>query len=198
MHPNTRFHWQDREAMADFVRTIGFGTLFAETPDGPRVAHLPGLLEGDRLFFHLANGNALRRHLEGKTALFVITGADAYVSPDWYGEPDHVPTWNYVSVELEGSVAKLSKDELVAGIDALAAEHEGRLEKTPWTRAKMADGLFDKMTGAITGFAMEVKAWRGTIKLGQNQSEQARRGAADAIEANGRAAIAHWMRNLDA
>jgi transcriptional regulator len=184
--------------MAEFVRTVGFGTLFAATPDGPRVAHIPALLDGEMLRFHLANGNALTRHLDGTTALYVVNGADAYVSPDWYGEPDQVPTWNYMAVELEGTVLKLSQDDTIVLVETLTAEQEARLEKEPWTRHKMRDGLFATMIRSVTGFALEVKAWRGTAKLGQNKSNAARKAAADAIEANGRAAVAHWMRNLDA
>ncbi|QLC25800.1 FMN-binding negative transcriptional regulator [Parasphingopyxis algicola] len=196
MHPNPRFHWQDRGAMAEFVEQVGFGMVFAETPDGPRVAHIPAILEDGRLLFHLAKGNALTRYLDERTALFVVNGPDAYVSPDWYGEADQVPTWNYVAVELEGPVSMLSKDALVAQADALSAAQEARFDKTPWTRAKMKDGLFEKMLGGITGFALEPRAWRGTIKLNQNKPEEAIRKAADEIEANGRPAIAHWMRNL--
>lgn len=196
MHPNPRFHWQDREAMAEFVEQVGFGMLFAATPDGPRVAHIPAILQDGRLLFHLAKGNALTKHLEDRTALFVVNGPDAYVSPDWYGEADQVPTWNYVAVELEGPVSKLSRDALVAQADSLSAAQEARFDKTPWTRAKMRDGLFEKMLGGITGFALEPRAWRGTIKLNQNKSADAVRNAAEAIETSGRPAIAHWMRNL--
>lgn len=196
MHPNPQFHWRDRAAMAEFVEAVGFGTLFAATPDGPRAVQAPAVLDGERLLFHIARGNALARHLDGASALYVVAGPDAYVSPDWYGEADKVPTWNYVSVELEGKVARLPHEELVAQIDALTAREEGRLDKTPWTRAKMSDGLFEKMASAITGYALEVQAWRGTVKLGQNKSEEARLRAADAIEAEGRPAIAHWMRSL--
>lgn len=182
--------------MAEFIRAVGFGMLFADTPDGPRVAHVPAILDNDRLLFHLAKGNALTKHLADRTGLFVVNGPEAYVSPDWYGEDDQVPTWNYIAVELEGTVSKLSKDELIAQADALSGAQEARYDKEPWTRSKMRDGLFEKMLGGITGFALEPKAWRGTIKLNQNKPDDAIHNAADAIEAHGRPAIAHWMRNL--
>ena len=197
MHPNTRFHWQDRAAIADLIEAIGFGTVFAATPDGPRVAHVPAILHHGRLLFHLAKGNALTRHLASKTALFVVNGPDGYVSPDWYGEPDHVPTWNYVAAELEGKITKLSREELVAQIDALTAAQEARFEKAPWSRTKMTDGLFEKMLGGITGFALEPKVWRGTQKLGQNISANALKKASAEVETHGRPAIAHWMRSLE-
>ena len=197
MHPNTAFHWSDREALREFVRVTGFGSVFAATPDGPRTAQVPVIWADEgTLHFHLARGNALTRHLEGETALFVAMGPDGYVSPDWYGLDDNqVPTWNYVSVELEGTVRRLSRDALIAQMDALSAEHEGRLAPKPaWTRAKMDPALFERMADAVVGFALDIQGWRGTRKLGQNKSEGARLSAADGMEASGRRAIAHWMR----
>ena len=198
MHPNTVFRWEDRAAMRALVAEIGFGTLFAATPDGPRVAHMPVVWDGDdRLLFHLARGNALTRHLAGATALFTVLGPDGYVSPDWYRlDANQVPTWNYVAVELEGVVTPLDHDALVAQLDALAEQQEARLApKPPWSRGKMEPAAFDAMLRGITGFALRIQAWRGTAKLNQNKPERARLAAADALAANGRPAIAHWMRS---
>ena len=198
MHPNAAFHWEDRDAMRAFVADQAFGQLFAATPDGPRVAHVPVIWhDADHLRFHIARGNGIARHLEGSPALFVCNGPDAYVSPDWYGSDNQVPTWNYVAVELEGLIRKLSADELVAQLDALAQDQEARLAPKPlWTRDKMAPGYFDKLTRAISGFELRVTAWRGTVKLGQNKDAQARANVADALEAQGRRAMADLMRNL--
>jgi transcriptional regulator len=197
MHPSQHFRWEDRAAMRELVAEIGFGALFAATPDGPRVAHLPVVWDGDdRLLFHLSRGNALTRHLGGGTALFTVLGPDGYVSPDWYGlDHNQVPTWNYLSVELEGRIERLDRDGLIAQIDALSAAQEARLApKTPWTRDKMDAAAFDAMLRGITGFAMTVQAWRGTVKANQNKPEAARLAAA--LEAHGRRAIASVMRQV--
>ena len=197
MHPNTAFRWEDRDAMRALVAELGFGALFCATPDGPRVAQVPVVwLDDATLGLHLARGNGIVRHLDGATALFVAQGPDGYVSPDWYGlDNNQVPTWNYVAVELEGTMRRMEHDALVAQIDQLTATQESRLDKAPWARAKMDPATFDKMTGAIIGFRLEIAAWRGTLKLGQNKPEAARLAAADGVEASGRRGIAHWMRN---
>ncbi len=198
MHPNSAFRWEDRDALRAFAKEVGFGMVFAATPDGPRVAHVPFVfLDDDRIGFHLARGNGLTRHLEKSEALFVVNGPDGYISPDWYGIDDQVPTWNYLALELQGRVRKMLAEELVAQADALSAEQESRLSPKPqWTREKMSDGLFDKMLAAIVGFEMTVTAWRSTAKLGQNKPVEVRNLAADAIEARGNKAVAHLMRNL--
>ena len=199
MHPNQAFRWEDRAAMRDLVAGVGFGSLFASTPDGPRVAHVPAVWDGDdRLIFHLARGNALTRHLDGAIALFSVIGPDGYVSPDWYGlDHNQVPTWNYLAVELEGTVEMLDEVGLTAQIDALVAAQEAQLAPKPaWTREKMDAKAFASMLRGITGFALTIQAWRGTVKLGQNKPEAARLGAAEGLAAAGRPAIAELMRQL--
>ncbi|WP_240502266.1 hypothetical protein [Sphingomonas panacis] len=82
-------------------------------------------------------------------------------------------------------------------IRALSGEQEARLApKAPWTRDKMDAALFDRMTQGIVGFTLEVQAWRGTLKLGQNKPEAARLAAADGADASGGRDIARWMRAL--
>lgn len=198
MHPNAAFRWDHRQALQGFASEIGFGMLFAATPDGPRVAHVPFVfLDEDRIGFHLARGNGIVRHLNGTEALFVVNGPDAYVSPDWYGTPDQVPTWNYLAVEMQGPVSQMERDGLIRQIDLLTAAQEARLLPKPaWTRDKMTDGLFEKMLGAITGFEMRITAWRSTAKLSQNKDSAARQGVADALDARGQKAMAHLIREL--
>jgi transcriptional regulator len=198
MHPDARFRWEDRDALRAFAVEIGFGTVFAATPDGPRVAHVPFVFTGaDSIAFHLARGNGIARHLNGMEALFVINGPDAYISPDWYAIDDQVPTWNYLALELQGPVSRLSDDALTDQADALSAVNEARLApKAPWTRAKMSAGRFDAMTRAITGFELRITAWRGTAKLSQNKPPEVRVRVAAALDSQGKRAVAHLIRAL--
>ncbi|MDZ3832355.1 MAG: FMN-binding negative transcriptional regulator [Sphingopyxis sp.] len=199
MHPNPAFRPRHDDLAALMVREVGFAAIFAATPDGPRVAHAPVVLSADAstLQFHLARGNALTHHLAGQAALAVVQGPDAYVSPGWYAAPDQVPTWNYVAVEMEGSVRKLDDDELTAQLDTLSAEHEARIGAVPpWTRDKMNPAIFGRMKGAITGFEMHVTAWRPTVKLSQNKPADERERVAAGLEAAGQGAIARLMRHL--
>lgn len=198
MHPNRGYRWEDRAAMRLLVAELGFGALFAATSDGPRVAHLPVVwLDDTTLGLHIARGNALTRHLDDATALFVAQGPDGYISPDWYGTgPDEVPTWNYVAVELEGVLRRMERGALVAQIEQLGAEQEARLPKDPWRLDKVSPQKVAALLNGIVGYRLEIQAWRGTLKLAQGKSAEARLAAADGVEAAGRRGIAHWMRAL--
>lgn len=198
MNANPKFHWKDREAMRAFAQKTGFGTLFAMSSGEPRVAHVPFILsDADHVRFHLARPNALTRALEGTACLLVVTGSNAYVSPDYYGlDRNQVPTWNYLAVEMEGTATCLGKDELLAQIDALSWEQERRLApKPPWTRAKMDPEIAEKMTGAIVGFELAITQWRGTAKLNQNKPADAREKTAGTFEALGQQDMADLIRN---
>ena len=201
MHPNSMFRLkgsdaEQRATMEALVQEIGFGMVFAQTPDGPRVAQSALFSTGDgAVQFHLSNGNALTKYLHGTDALVVVNGPDAYISPDWYEGANQVPTWNYISIELEGPVRKMDNDGLVALLDDLRAVNEARLApKAPWTRDKMDGAVFDKMTRAITGFEMEIRGWRPSFKLSQNKPDVDRLRAAEELEKQGKKALAHLMR----
>jgi len=180
MHPIPAFAWKDRAAMLAFIGEIGFCTICV---DGPMLVHTPVVADApDRIRFHVARANRAAPALDGKRALLSCLGPDAYISPDWYGTEDQVPTWNYVVVEAEGMLRRMDEAELARFLDDLGAEHERRLAPKPaWTRDKMRPGRFEAMLEGITGFEMRVEEMRGTRKLGQNKSAAEAGNAAAAL-----------------
>ena len=195
MHPNAAFRMSVREDAIAHVARVGFAHLFAMTPDGPRVAHVPLLVtEAGRLRFHLANGNALTPHLDGEPALASIGGPGSYISPNWYARPaDNVPTWNYQAVEIEGQVRRLAWEELFDLLELASATFEPRVGEN-WTMDKMDAGRRDAMMRGITGFEMTIDSLRTTDKASQNRSEADARGVVAALERLGDVAGAAAIR----
>ncbi len=198
MHPNPAFRHEDRALLEAMIDEIGFGMVFATTPDGPRLGHTP-LLGGSNgtLRFHLSRGNALTRHLDGMTALVLVNGPDGYVSPRWYSDPDTVPTWNYVALELEGRVRRMDGEGLLALLEALSKRHEARVSLgEPWTMDKLSESKRRKLMAGIVGFELEILAWRPTFKLSQNKDAAERERIAEGLEREGSPGIAQLMRTL--
>ncbi len=195
MHPNSAFRNEDRALFEALITEIGFGTVFLTTPDGPRVAHVPLLLtEAGTLRFHLALGNALTRHLGGAQALALVNGPDGYISARWYTDPDQVPTWNYIALEMEGPVRRMDRAELLTLLGDVSAHHEARVaEGKPWTMDKMDPGKRDRMMDMIVGFELTVQAWRPTFKLSQNKSPDERARLIEGLKGQGTHAIAALM-----
>ncbi len=198
MHPNPAFRGDDRALLETLIDQVGFGMVFAATPDGPRVVHTPLIQVGpDRLRFHLSRGNALAKHLDGATALALVNGPDGYVSPRWYADPGTVPTWNYFALELEGLVRRIDAEGLLALVAALSERHEARVSAgEPWTMDKLSDGNRRRLLAGIVGFEMEIRAWRPTLKLSQNKAGAERDRVAAGLEGEGSVAIAGLMRSL--
>ena len=198
MHPAAQFRRDDRDLMEAVLAEVGFGMVFLTTPDGPRVAHTPLLSSGDgAVQFHLARGNALTRWLDGANALALVNGPDAYISPAWYSDQAQVPTWNYVAVELEGRVRRMTDEGLLGLLEALSDRHEGRVNPAaPWTLDKVPPAALQRLLGGITGFELEIAAWRPTFKLSQNKPAEERSRVADGLEQSGAPALAALMRTL--
>jgi transcriptional regulator len=206
MHPNPAFRRTPADRNIAFARARGFGVLSVNGPEGPLAAHVPFLLNDDATFadLHLARSNAIVRAGLPAPALLAVSGPDAYISPDWYGPhhqvPDQVPTWNYVAVHLRGVLEALPDGALRPHVDALSAEHEGRLAgKRPWTSAKMSEEAMPRMMRMILPFRFRVLSVDGTWKLNQNKPPEVRARAAAALSGGdaGAQAISALMRGLD-
>jgi transcriptional regulator len=195
MHPNRKFHLTERDEMAALAAGIGFGAVIVAAADGLRAVHVPFLLDGDRVRFHVSRGNAAWPALaDGGEALLLVEGPHAYISPDWYGLEGRVPTWNYVAVELAGPVRALDREALVELVDGLSAANEARLAPKPaWTKARMDGARYEALLNAIAGFELHATAWRGTAKLDQDKPPEVRARLAAALSAQGEAAMADSM-----
>jgi transcriptional regulator len=184
MHPNPAFRQTPTDSNLAFARERGFGILSVNGAEGPLAAHIPVLIapDGATADLHLARSNPIARTALPAPALFAVAGPDAYVSPDWYGLPDQVPTWNYVAVHLRGTLAPLPVETLRDHADALSARFEADLRpKTPWTSAKMSEGVMERMMRMILPFRLTITSIEGTWKLNQNKPAEARIAAAGAL-----------------
>ncbi|KAF0676422.1 FMN-binding negative transcriptional regulator [Profundibacterium mesophilum] len=189
MHPNPIFRRAPDQLSLDFARERGFGLLALNGAASPALAHLPFVLDsqGRQADLHLVRSNPVLALLdEPAEASLVVSGPDGYVSPDWYGIPDQVPTWNYVAVHLRGRLERLPREALAGVLDAQSAHAEAQLSpKAPWTAAKMTPGARDKMMRAIVPCRLHVQTVEGTWKMSQNKPGPAREGAVRGMEAGG-------------
>lgn len=182
MHPNPTFHSQDHVKDIAFVRDRGFGTLVMNGDPVPLAAHVPVLLseDGREVLIHLVRSNPIVRALTAPMpARITVMGPDGYVSPDWYGIADQVPTWNYVAVQITGVLELLPHDDMREILDIQSAHYETRLApKKPWTTDKMTPDVLERMMRMIVPCRMQVGHIAATWKLGQNKDDAARTGAA--------------------
>ena len=167
MHPNPAFNWSDESAMLAFVAREAFASIFIH---GPAVVHAPLVVMGRNVSFHLSRRNRALAAIDGSRVVASIVGRQGYQSANWYDSTDQVPTWLYEAVEIEGIAREFSRDDLIAHVDALTGTMEAsHSPASPWTRAKMGEGKFEAMLGAITGFSISIEQLRGTSKFNQHK-----------------------------
>lgn len=186
MHPNPLFRQAETQQNLGFARDRAFGILSINGPDGPLMAHIPFLLNtsGTHADLHLVRSNPIIRALsEPQKAVIAVSGPDGYISPDWYGLPDQVPTWNYIAVHLRGTLELLPEDQMRDMLDRQSAHFEDQLKpKTPWKTAKMTPDVRDRMMRQILPCWMAITGVDGTWKLGQNKPEEVRHRAATQLK----------------
>jgi len=182
MHPNPIYRNEPDTQNLNYARERGFGLLSINADPTPLISHIPFVLNahGTEAELHLVRSNPIARAVTEPTpAVIAVNGPDAYISPDWYGDPAQVPTWNYVAVHLRGVLHPLDHGLMREQLDRLSAHFETMLlPKTPWTTGKMPQDALDKLMRAILPFRFEVEEVQGTWKLNQNKSDHAREGAA--------------------
>lgn len=157
-------------------------TLVTVGPDGFSTSILPMLVYTDEgaagiLRGHLARGNPQWRSLGDATACVAIfNGPDAYVSPGWYEEKrltgKVVPTWNYVTVVVHGSLSMQQDPEwLLAHVRRLVDRHEaGRAD--PWSIDDVPAGYAETQVRAIVGLELRIERIEAKRKLSQNRSAE--------------------------
>lgn len=189
MHPNPAFRKTGEETNIAFARNKGFGVLAVNAASGPLLSHIPFQLteDGSYLEAHLVRSNPIIRLLEAPVeAVIAVSSADAYVSPDWYGIKDQVPTWNYVAIHIRGKLERLDDAELHGVLERLTAAMENQLlPKKPWTSGKMDQQVYERMRRQIVPVAMRVEAIEGTWKLSQNKADEVRLAAAEGVTGHG-------------
>jgi len=187
MHPNPAYRDDDQARALMAARERGFGVVTVAGPDGVLASHVPFSLDATTVDLHLSRGGALARHMRNgpAEALLIVSGPDAYITPEWYGIEDQFPTWNYVAVHLRGELRVLPDEELRPLLEKLTAEHEARLPgKSPWTMDKVAPEIVARMMRQIVPLRMTIASVEATYKLGQNKPDAARLSAADAVAAS--------------
>lgn len=192
-----------RDKGLELLRERAYGTFVVPSAAAPTAVHLPFLTYEDagtalRIELHVARANPIHDLVgDGCQALLMCTGPDAYITPDWYGMPNEVPTWTYTAVHLTGLARVLPSAVNRDHVDRMVALFEGRmLGKAPWTSDRLAPERMARMMEAIVTIEMRVDDVQAQLKLIQHKDEVRHRGAIDGLRrhrAPGSLAIADLM-----
>lgn len=180
MYTPAAFVEEDANAIAAFFIAHPMAQLVTMTDHGLVATPMPMLYEPSAdgpgsLVGHLARANLQwSEALSTFEALAIFTGANAYISPNWYpAKAEHgkvVPTWNYETVHVRGTFAAHDEIEWTrALVTRLTLRHESQFG-SPWAVEDAPGDYIDSMLRAIVGIELQITSIQAKRKLSQNRS----------------------------
>jgi transcriptional regulator len=176
MYIPRRFEEKDNERIHAFIRENSFAILVSIHEGRPIGTHIPLRLEAnaegkDILVGHISKGNEQKHTLtDGAQVLAIFPGPHAYISPRWYTEM-RVPTWNYISVHVYGTVKIMEGEALKAALSRLIDTYEHHMPQPVHMDEIPEKSLRDDLRG-IVGFEILVTEYQAAAKLSQNRDQQ--------------------------
>lgn len=171
------------DVLHELIRQQPLATLVTIDDGKPVADEIPFLLDAERgiLRGHVARNNPLwQRHPTDSPVLAVFRGPQAYVSPNWYPSKaehgKHVPTWNYIVVQVSGPLRVISdQGHLRALLNDLTLKHEATLPH-PWSMDDAPADHLAQMMQAIVGIEITIDSLIGKWKTSQNRTADDRYG----------------------
>lgn len=183
----------DAAGVAAFVDAVAAADLVTFDGAKPVASLIPIIWDRDtgahgRLLGHLALANPQWQSVPaGATALAIVHGPQAYVSPSWYpSKARHgrvVPTWNYVTVHFTGPLTVHRDPEWIRDVvTRLTRRHEaGR--PAPWAVTDAPPDYINGQLRGIVGVELTIATVEAKHKLSQNRSAGDRASVAEALRA---------------
>ena len=157
--------------------------------EGLVVSHLPVLIEEATsdapiaVLGHLARTDADTHELGSHDVAIIVEGPNGYLSPSWYDEIPHVPTWDFVVVHLHGRPELLSAEETYSVLSRTVDRFESALP-SPWKLTEVEDYAQGNAV-ATTGFRLRPSRVAAKAKLSQDESVHLRQHAIRGLRADG-------------
>lgn len=152
------------------------------------VNHIPMLLDVNRgkhgtLVGHVARANPVWRAMAaGAQSVAVFTGAQTYVSPNWYPSKHAngmaVPTWNYITVHAHGVPQAFEDTERVLDVVTRLTQLHEAVQALPWQVSDAPADYIAKLLRVIVGIELPVQRWAGKWKVSQNRTTADQQGVA--------------------
>ncbi|MFE7614699.1 FMN-binding negative transcriptional regulator [Streptomyces sp. NPDC057496] len=158
----------------------------------PYATHLPVVFDqngapgtdgpvGATLLGHMNRDNPHWRTLtDGLAAKLVFTGPHSYITPTLYETTPAAPTWNFVTVHLEGTVHPVTDFEETLGVVQATVETFELAFGSKWDMDSSLD-YFRHIGPAVGAFRFVVTSADGMFKLSQEKTPEIQHRIADRL-----------------
>ena len=195
MYIPSHFLETDLKKISQFIKTHPLGLMVANV-DGELVGnHLPFMMPsgdvdvGSKLIAHTAKANPIWEVGEKKQkVLLVFSGYEAYISPSSYPTKKEthkvVPTYNYLSVHINGTLSAIQDEKDKHQIVKILTEKMESSRKDPWAVSDAPKDYIDTMLANIVGIELLVEKIEAKWKISQNRPARDRQGVIDDLREN--------------
>ncbi|MET8683182.1 FMN-binding negative transcriptional regulator [Streptomyces sp. NPDC004732] len=196
MYVPSIYQAEDRAWLRRIVEQYPLATLVTNGPRVPYATHLPMIFspdspsgdagpEGVTLLGHMNRANAHWDSLtDGADAQLIFTGPHGYVTPAVYETTPAAPTWNFVSVHLQGTLRPITGFEETLEVVQRTVKAYEKDFGDGWEM----DGSLEYFRGigpAVGAFRFEVESADGMFKLSQEQGPDIRKRVTDRFASDG-------------
>jgi transcriptional regulator len=181
----------ERADVAAFVASVAAADLVTFDGTKPVASLIPVIWDQEtgehgRLLGHLALANPQWQSVApGSSALAIVHGPMAYVSPSWYPSTARhgrvVPTWNYVTVHFTGPLTVHRDPEWLRDVvTRLTQRHEAH-RAAPWAVTDAPPDYINGQLRGIVGVELTIATVEAKHKLSQNRSAEDQAAVAGAL-----------------
>ena len=163
-----------------FIKEQPQATVIVRTKSGLEACHIPMYWQDNGseygcLYGHIAKVNTLNRSDNLDTSWLVIfQDTGHYISPNWYPNKaithKEVPTWNYRSVHITGSVSLLTEPEALTEILSKLTQDFEVNQPIPWSLNDAPENYIQALCRAIVGIRVDITDVQAQFKLSQNKT----------------------------
>lgn len=163
------FKLDDEEIIYDFIEKNSFATLFSQHNGESYATHLPLIVnkEENALYGHFARSNEQWKDAGDQQVLAVFQGPHCYISPSWYETMRAVPTWNYVSIHVYGTI-EIVEDQKVIFDSFIDMVSKYESTDSPYNLQDVDPGYLVEMNKGIVAFKIKIAKIEAKAKLSQN------------------------------
>lgn len=173
MYPPKHHIETDISKIVQVIKAYPFATLISKNGDELLVSQLPLMLDTTRgekgvLIGHIDKNNPHSQILHAQKIKVLFTGPDCYISPNVYSS-SQLPTWNYITVEVEGTANTLKSSEAL--LDTLENMTQTLETGDKPYRLKREEKKVQTLIDYIVGFEITIEKLLGRFKLSQDKSD---------------------------
>lgn len=198
MYIPPHFKIENEAFISEIIQQYGFATLISQHQSRPFATHLPLLFDKENgyLHGHFARPNPQWTDIEHQEVLVIFQGPHCYISPSWYESQGNVPTWNYVTVHVYGTVEFVTDtDEAMDSMKEMITKYE--TPTSSYTLDYVPTQYLQALIKGIQPFKIKITSIEGKAKLSQNHPEERKQlviSQLEHINQENEQKIATWMK----